>query len=94
MQKIPKEEFCQVQEDEVVDIYDDMFQVNVEEGVYCVTGGYITYLIESTNFEDYESVNHFQDALRRKGVIEALEKEGIQEGDTVRLYDIEFEFVY
>ena len=94
LQKIPKEEFCQVQEDEVVDIYDDMFQVNVEEGVYCVTGGYITYLIESTNFEDYESVNHFQDALRRKGVIEALEKEGIQEGDTVRLYDIEFEFVY
>lgn len=91
--KIPKEDLCIVEED-VVQEYDDSFTVHIEDGVYCVEGGYVSFLVDSTNFDDFESVNHFQDALRRKGIIDALEKEGINEGDIVRLYDIEFEFVY
>ena len=94
LSEIPKEEFCEVVEDVPQTYSDELFNVHIEDGVYCVEGGYISYLIDSTNFDDYESVNHFQDALRRKGVIEALEKEGIKEGDIVRLYEIEFEFVY
>ena len=92
--EIPKEEFCEVVEDVVETYSDELFTVKVEDGEYYVEGGYISYLIDSTNFDDYESVNHFQDALRRKGVIEALEKEGVKEGDIVHLYEIEFEFVY
>ena len=34
----------------------------------------------------------FQRYLREKGIIEALEEAGIQEGDTVRIYDLEFEY--
>ncbi|MDP4117705.1 MAG: GTPase ObgE [Bacillota bacterium] len=94
LREIPVEDCCVVEEDLPDEYLQEPFTIHVEDGVYCVEGGYITYLIESTNFEDYESVNHFQDALRRKGVIEALEHEGIKEGDTVRLYDIEFDFVY
>ena len=94
LQEIPKEEFCEVVEDLVETYSDELFTVKVEDGEFYVEGGYITYLIDSTNFDDYESVNHFQDALRRKGVIEALEKEGVKEGDIVHLYEIEFEFVY
>ena len=94
LNKIPREEFCTVEEDLPMEYSDQLFEIHVEDGVYCVEGGYISYLIDSTNFDDYESVNHFQDALRRKGVIDALEKEGIKEGDIVRLYDIEFEFVF
>ncbi len=94
LSEIPKEEFCEVVEDIAPTYSDELFTVHIEDGVYCVEGGYISYLIDSTNFDDYESVNYFQDALRRKGIIEALEKEGIKEGDIVRLYEIEFEFVY
>ena len=92
--EIPKEDFCEVVEDLVETCSDELFTVKVEDGEFYVEGGYISYLVDSTNFDDYESVNHFQDALRRKGVIEALEKEGVQEGDIVHLYEIEFEFVY
>ncbi len=92
--EIPKEEFCEVVEDVTQTYSDELFTVKVEDGEFYVEGGYISYLIDSTNFDDYESVNHFQDALRRKGVIEALEKEGVKEGDIVHLYEIEFEFVY
>ena len=94
LQEIPKEEFCEVVEDVVETYSDELFNVRVEDGEFYVEGGYISYLVDSTNFDDYESVNHFQDALRRKGVIEALEKEGVKEGDIVHLYEIEFEFVY
>lgn len=92
--EIPKEDFCEVVEDVQQTYSDELFSVRSENGEFYVEGGYISYLIDSTNFEDYESVNHFQDALRRKGVIEALEKEGVKEGDIVHLYEIEFEFVY
>ncbi len=94
LSKIPQEEVCEVVEDLTEEYSDDMFTVNVEDGVYVVEGGYISYLIDSTNFDDYESVNYFQDALRRKGIIAELENRGIKEGDLVRLYDIEFEFMY
>lgn len=95
LENIPKEPLYDVIEavPEVEDKSDD-FTVTVENGVYVVEGGYIEYLINSTNFEDNESVQHFQSALKRKGIIAALEEKGIQENDTVRLYDIEFDFVY
>ena len=95
LENIPKEPLYDVIEavPEVEDKSDD-FTVTVENGVYVVEGGYIEYLINSTNFDDNESVQHFQTALKRKGIISALEEKGIQENDTVRLYDIEFDFVY
>lgn len=95
LENIPKEPLYDVIEvvPEVENKGDD-FTVRVENGVYVVEGGYIEYLIDSTNFDDNESVQHFQTALKRKGIIAALEEKGIQENDTVRMYDIEFDFVY
>jgi GTP-binding protein len=46
------------------------------------------------NFNDYESLNFFQRVLVKNGVIDLLRKEGIEEGDTVSIYDFEFEFVF
>lgn len=95
LEGIPKEPLYDVIEEvpEVKHNGDD-FTVTVENGVYVVEGGYIEYLINSTNFDDNESVQHFQTSLKRKGIIAALEEKGIQENDTVRMYDIEFDFVY
>jgi Obg family GTPase CgtA-like protein len=41
----------------------------------------------------YESLQYFQRALQKSGVISALEEAGVQEGDTVSIYDFEFEYV-
>ncbi|MBR6523338.1 MAG: GTPase ObgE [Clostridia bacterium] len=95
LENIPKEPLHDVIEVvPEVDNKSDDFTVRVENGVYVVEGGYIEYLIDSTNFDDNESVQHFQTALKRKGIIAALEEKGIEENDTVRMYDIEFDFVY
>jgi GTP-binding protein len=45
------------------------------------------------NFADYESLNFFQRVLAKRGVFDMLRSEGIEEGDTVNIYDFEFEFV-
>jgi GTP-binding protein len=46
------------------------------------------------NFSDYESLNFFQRILIKNGVIEKLKEAGVEEGDTVSIYDFEFDFVY
>ena len=50
-------------------------------------------MVESTNLEDYESAAYFQRIIRKKGLIDALVKKGIKENDTVKIYDIEFDYV-
>jgi len=69
------------------------FTCRVENGVYIVEGRWLKRLLGSTNFEDSESLQYFQNALRKKGVIKALEKLGIQEGDPVQMYEVEFDYI-
>ena len=45
------------------------------------------------NFDDYESLNYFQNMLKKAGVFEALEANGCKDGDTVSMYDFEFDYV-
>jgi GTP-binding protein len=61
--------------------------------VFIVEGDWVRKVIGSTNFGSYESLQYFQRAIRRKGVVDALEDMGINEGDTVRMYDFEFEYM-
>jgi len=72
---------------------EEPFTVRREGNVFIVEGNWIKKVIGSTNFEIYESIQYFQRSLKNKGVIDALEKLGINEGDTVKIYDIEFEYV-
>ena len=46
----------------------------------------------SVNFEDMESIQYFQKAMESQGVFDKLREKGIEDGDTVRIYEIEFEF--
>ena len=46
------------------------------------------------NFDDYESLSFFQRVLIKNGVIDMLRNAGINEGDTVSIYDFEFDFVF
>lgn len=74
-------------------VEEEPFTIRNENGVYVIEGSWIENLVGSVNLADDESFAFFQRSLRRKGVIDALEKKGIKEGDTVRLYEIEFDYV-
>ena len=83
-----------VPEDNIVDDRGtrDILIKNVN-GVYVVEAEWIYNLMGSINFEDYESLMYFQKVLKNAGVFEKLENYGVKDGDTVSLYDFEFDFV-
>ncbi|MDD4725206.1 MAG: GTPase ObgE [Tissierellia bacterium] len=68
--------------------------VKYEEGKYIVEGSYIERLLYLTYFDDADSLRFFQENLRKKGVVDQLEKLGIKEGDAVFICDNEFEFYF
>ena len=70
----------------------DEFKIYKENDVYYVTGDMMQRILGTVNLNDYESSTYFQRVLKNKGVFAALEKAGIQEGDTVNICDYEFEY--
>ena len=71
---------------------DEGLQVEIENGVYVVTGKALRRIMYSVNFEDMESIQFFQKSMESQGVFDKLREMGIEDGDTVKIYDIEFEF--
>jgi len=45
-----------------------------------------------TNLETEKGFRFFQNFLKENGILEDLEQAGIQEGDTVRMYGLEFDY--
>ncbi len=69
------------------------FTITVEDDVYSVEAEWLLKILQRTDLDDYESLQYFQRVLQSSGIIDALEEKGIQEGDTVVIYDLEFDFV-
>lgn len=67
--------------------------ITVKDGVFFVEGAKLLQIMRGINFDDYESMQYFQRILTVSGVIDKLRKAGIKEGDTVDIYDFEFDFV-
>ena len=94
LQEIPMPEIV-IEEVEVLEeLFENPFTVRKENEVFIVEGPYVKKLINSINFEDYESLGYFQTSLKKSGIVKALEKAGVKEGDTVRMLELEFEFMY
>ena len=68
------------------------FEVEHYGNTWLVTGLWLERLVQNINFEDYESRNYFDQQLRKVGLFRRLEEMGIQDGDTVDIYDFEFEY--
>ena len=81
-------------EEEFIMDDDEGYEISRDGDAYVVSGSWIEAVGGSVNFDDNESLQYFQRALLNKGVIEALINEGIQEGDTVIIGDLKFDFVY
>ena len=69
------------------------FEVTVEDGIYFVEADWLWDIIRVADMEDYSSLQYFQNVLRSSGIIDKLEEMGINEGDTVAIFDFEFEYV-
>lgn len=67
--------------------------VRRENEKYIVEGDWLVNLMGQVNFEDWESLNFFQRVLQKSGVFELLEARGCRDGDTVSIYDFEFDYV-
>jgi len=77
---------------ELDEVQDEGLQIDIEDGVYVVTGKSLRRIMYSVNFDDMESLQYFQKAMEIQGVFDRLREMGIEDGDTVRIYEIEFEF--
>ncbi len=69
------------------------FKITIEDGIYFVEADWLWDILRSVNMEDYSSLQYFQRVLRTSGIIDKLLEMGINEGDTVSIFDFEFEFV-
>ena len=59
---------------------------------WVISGKWLQQLINDINFGDYESRMYFDRQLRKSGLFEKLEEMGIEDGDTVSIYDFEFDY--
>lgn len=71
----------------------DNITVRREGDVWFVEGEWLKWLMSGINFDDRESFMYFEKMIRDNGIIEKMRALGIADGDTVDLYDLEFDFV-
>ena len=69
------------------------FTITEHEGVYFVEAPWLIPILNQIDPEDYESLQYFERVLRSSGIIDGLVERGVHEGDTVNIYDIEFDYV-
>ena len=95
LQTLPKPVLVAVTNEETIYKYEpeELFTIEKNNDVYSVVGPWVKNLVDSTNFDDSDSLQYFQRIIRKKGIIDALKKAGIREGDTVSMYSLEFEYI-
>ncbi len=68
-------------------------EITKDGKVFVCESDWLWQLVGRVNFEDRDSLAYFQRMLRTKGIIDQLIQAGVQDGDTVRMYEFEFDFV-
>jgi GTP-binding protein len=58
-----------------------------------VEAEWLIRIMNKTDMDDYESMQYFQRVLESSGIIAGLVEAGVKEGDTVVIYDFEFDYV-
>ena len=76
-----------------VDSSEPLHIQRIDDGhTWLVDGPWLQRLMGNINFNDYESRMYFDQTLRESGLFQQLEERGIEDGDTVSMYDFEFEY--
>ena len=77
----------------VEDLKDHSVQVTNRDGVYFVEANWLFRVMRGIRFDDPDGLLYFERLLDGSGVIDALRAAGCGEGDTVSIYDFEFDFI-
>lgn len=91
----PLEETMEIFDFEREDNDPDYRKVEVcrENEVYVLSGKQLTKIFNSTNFNDIGSIRYLYKYIERSGAVEKLKEMGLEEGDTIRIQDFEFEYI-
>ena len=65
----------------------------IDDGYFLVEAKWFPKVLKGIDITDYEALQYMQRVLEKSGIFDALREKGIQEGDIVSLYDIEFEYI-
>lgn len=69
------------------------YTVEIEDGIYVVEGPKIEKMLGYTNLDAEKGFAFFQRFLENTGILDDLEAAGIQDGDTVKMYGLQFEYL-
>ncbi|MBQ6022652.1 MAG: GTPase ObgE [Clostridia bacterium] len=69
------------------------FKITKDGDTYYVEAEWLIKILNKTDMDDYESMQYFQRVLESSGILNGLVERGIKEGDTVVIYDLEFDYV-
>ena len=94
LKTLPKEEIVDEEERVVYTLNDDSndFTVRKEDGIFIIEGKAINRLMGRINIDDNESMYYFEKSLKQLGIEAELKKQGIKEGDTVKVLNWTFEW--
>ena len=93
LSKIPKEELEIIEEVTHYTLEEEpSWSIRKEGKIFIVEGKEIENVMRRINFSDYESLGYFHTMLRKMGVDAELRRNGIKEGDIVKIFDWEFEY--
>lgn len=90
-QKEPEIEYFDFELDDKDPEYKNV-EVSLEDGVYVVTGKQLKKIFDSTNFNDFGSLRYLYKYIEKKGAIDKMLEMGMKEGDTIKVFDYEFEY--
>ncbi len=69
------------------------FNIKKDGNVYVVEAGWLFNILNSVDLDDYESLHYFQKVIKTSGIEFELKNMGIKDGDTVRIFNLEFEYI-
>ena len=89
--KIYEPDYIEPETEEISGDHD--IEISYDDGVYYVEGEWLYRLMGNINFDDRESLMYFERVLKKAEVFDKLTEYGVKDGDTVSIYDFEFDFV-
>lgn len=89
--KEKKEEYFDFETDDKDPDFKKVF-VEKRGDTYVVTGKQLQKIFDSTNFNDFGSVRYLYKYIENRGAIKQMHEMGMEEGDTIKIFNYEFEF--
>ena len=78
--------------DDIMDVQNPIVVTKVGENEFSVEGSKVARMLGYTNLDDEKGFDFFQNFLKTNAILDELERLGVQDGDTIKLYDLQFEY--